>query len=295
MENLRSALRRFSVHGKNGADALRSAITPYFNNSTFEFEPGSSDTTARISICRLQRIQIFAGRYEQPFRLTIPDARSFVQGFPVHGSGKCVNNGIAMQSSPGHGPVAEPGETNLSFRSNFEHVCVFLDPAAVIQALAGLIGAPPGGELKLDRSNPEKRSPTALSFRLLTMLAAELASEGVIPSQLVIAELEQAILVAFLCNTHHNYSCLLQDTPSGLAPRQVRRIEEYIEANWDQPITIEALALIANASARSIFYSFRQHRGYSPMSFVRRVRLRHAREMLGAPNSETTVTGAAFA
>jgi transcriptional regulator GlxA family with amidase domain len=31
------------------------------------------------------------------------------------------------------------------------------------------------------------------------------------------------------------------------------------------------------------------------MSFVRRVRLRHVREMLGAPNSETTVTRAAFA
>jgi transcriptional regulator GlxA family with amidase domain len=96
-------------------------------------------------------------------------------------------------------------------------------------------------------------------------------------------------------NTHHNCSRLLQDTPSRLAPTQVRRIEEYIEANWNQPVTIEASALVANASARSIFHSSREHRGYSPMSFVRRVRLRHVREMLGAPNSETTVTRAAFA
>jgi AraC-like DNA-binding protein len=270
-------------------------MDPYFHDSTFEFESGSKDITAQISICRLGKIQIFSGRYEEPFRLLIPDARSFVQGFPAQGSGECVNNGVLMHLSPGRGAVSEPGEMNLDFGSNCDDVCVFMDPAALVQALAELVGASPGAELKLDRSNPETRSPTRLSFRLLKVLAAELAAEEAIPSPLVIAELEHAILVAFLCNTPHNYSRLLQAAPSGLAPRQVRRVEEYIEANWDQPVTIEALAIVANASARSIFHSFREHRGYSPMNLVKQVRLRHVREMLIRPESGTTVTSAAFA
>src|SRR5579862_4020422 len=103
MDNLNSELIRFSVRGKSGADAFRAAMNPYFNDAIFEFEPGSNDVTAQISICRLGKIQIFSGRYEQRFRLLIPDACSFVQGFPAQGSGECVNNGVAMQLSPGHG------------------------------------------------------------------------------------------------------------------------------------------------------------------------------------------------
>ena len=75
----------------------------------------------------------------------------------------------------------------------------------------------------------------------------------------------------------------------------MRRAEDYIEAHWDQPITIEALALVTNSSARSIFYAFRQSRGYSPMAFVKQIRLRHAREMLMAPLPDTTVADVAFA
>ena len=109
-----------------------------------------------------------------------------------------------------------------------------------------------------------------------------------------LAELEQAILVAFLCGVDHNYGRLLNARPSGAAPWQVRRVEEYIEANWDQPVAIEALAIVANASARSIFHSFREHRSYSPSNFVKQVRLRHAGEMLNRPSDETSVTSVAF-
>jgi transcriptional regulator GlxA family with amidase domain len=110
----------------------------------------------------------------------------------------------------------------------------------------------------------------------------------------VLAELEQAILVAFLCGVDHNYSAALNARPSATAPWQVRRVEEYIEANWDQPIAIEALAIVANASARSIFHSFKEHRGHSPSHFVKQVRLRHAHETLSRPTEGTSVTRVAF-
>jgi transcriptional regulator GlxA family with amidase domain len=75
-------------------------------------------------------------------------------------------------------------------------------------------------------------------------------------------------------------------TPEVESPRQppttwqVRRAEEYIATHWNQPITIASLARATTASARSIFYHFKSSRGQSPMSFVKQVRLDHAREML---------------
>ena len=74
----------------------------------------------------------------------------------------------------------------------------------------------------------------------------------------------------------------------------MRRVEEFIEANWNQPVSIDAIAEITGISARAIFRAFRRSRGYSPMAFAKKVRLRHAQELLVAPDEDTTVTGIAL-
>jgi transcriptional regulator GlxA family with amidase domain len=65
----------------------------------------------------------------------------------------------------------------------------------------------------------------------------------------------------------HHHSHKLEGDSLGSAPWQVRRAEEYIRANWDKPVTIEALAAAANTSVRSLFHSFRQARWHSRAGF----------------------------
>ena len=131
MIDLQAHVQRYAIQGRRGADAFREAVGPYLNNPVLEFEPGSKDITAQISLCRLNKIQIFSGAYKQAFRLLIPDARSFVQTFPFQGSGQVANNGIMTQASAGHGSVIEPGELDVRFSPEAGHVCVFLNPAAL--------------------------------------------------------------------------------------------------------------------------------------------------------------------
>jgi len=71
---------------------------------------------------------------------------------------------------------------------------------------------------------------------------------------------------------------------------QVRRAEEYIETHWNEPITIASLARATAASARSIFYHFKTSRGQSPMSFLKQVRLEHAKDMLEHSGIRRSVT-----
>ena len=87
-------------------------------------------------------------------------------------------------------------------------------------------------------------------------------------------------MVAFLRATPNSLSHLLEDGGYEAAPHEIHRAEQYIEANWDKPITIEDLAAVTNVSARALFKSFRKFRGYSPMGFAKSVRLRRARQML---------------
>src|SRR5208337_5673954 len=100
---------------------------------------------------------------------------------------------------------------------------------------------PLGKKLELDKSNYDCRPEPPMIRALVGPMVAELDREEPDLSPLVLAELEQAVLVAFLCGTGHNYSRLLDGRPRSAAPSQVRRVEEYIEAHWNQPISIEGL------------------------------------------------------
>ena len=199
-----------------------------------------------------------------------------------------------MTSSPRKGMLAEPGCIDLAYGPNFEHSSIFIEPDVLSNTLAALLGRP-ADRLRLDFRDYGSLPEALMVRRLVNLLMAELDAKDSAAAPQVIAELEQAILVAFLCGNNHNYSAQLNGRPLAAAPWQVQRTEEYIEANWDQPITMEALAVVANASARSIFHSFKAHRGFSPMKFVKQVRLNRAREMLSSPPCGATVTRVAFA
>ncbi len=130
--------------------------------------------------------------------------------------------------------------------------------------------------------------------RLLTFFAGELDSASNVLSPALV-ELEQALIVSFLCNNLHNYSASLESRSRPAASWQVRRAEEYIVANWDKPITIEDLARETSSSARSLFRQFGRSRGQSPMAFLKEVRLRHARDLLERTESNLSVTETALA
>jgi len=55
---------------------------------------------------------------------------------------------------------------------------------------------------------------------------------------------------------------------------QVRRTEQFIEVNWDQPLTMDEIASAVGASKRSIFRAFQRARGYSPQAGAATARTR---------------------
>jgi len=110
----------------------------------------------------------------------------------------------------------------------------------------------------------------------------------------VCRELEQAVQIAFLHASRHPFSHLLESEERLPASWVVRRIEEYIEAHWQEAITIDRLAAEAGVSTRAIFRAFERARGYSPMAFAKAVRLKHARQILTSGDPAVSVTAAAF-
>lgn len=157
-----------------------------------------------------------------------------------------------------------------------------------------LLGAKPRGALIFDPAAPAKQ-PSGQVLRELTMfLANQLNSTAPQLPGVMLTELEQVLIVAFLSAHRHNFSELLEGTTKEAAPRAVRLAEEYIEASWNRAITIEELAAQTNTSVRSLYAAFKKARGYSAMTFAKSVRLRRARQMLLEAGPRNSVSEVAY-
>jgi AraC-like DNA-binding protein len=275
-------------------DALKSMLAMYFPGHSLDLGSGWREFRARIGVCPLDKMLLFHGAYRGAVRLGVPDSVRFAQGFPIRGAAESVNNQVVTTSSPQRGIIAEPGELRFSTSPDFEHVVTLIEPETLSETFVALIGRSGVGPIRLTAPTAGSRAEAPFVRGLVTTLYNELAAQNSL-SPVAVAEMQQAILVALVCGYVHNFSHLLDGPPPRTAPWQTRRVEEYIVANWDQPISIQALAIVANASVRSVFNAFRIHRGYTPMHFVKQVRLKHCREMLSNPNAEMTVTEIAFA
>lgn len=287
-------LSRFPAVRTRDPDELQERLSSLYAVRSVELLRNSKNFTACVNHRELQSVGLTYGRYGSALEAILGLTNFYVQGFPIRGRGEAVVDGRSTTVSKEGGLVGGPGALiRLKYSADFKHLILKIRPEALIKKLSALIGNPvntplkPSGQLDGPALEAERR--------LLQFAITEIDRADGTLSALFLAELEQALIVAFLCSNQHNYSHWLSGPLLTVAPWQVRRAEEYIEENWNQPITIEALAFVANTSARSLFSSFKKSRGCSPMSFVKQVRMRHAKAMLTTPEAETSVTSVAFA
>jgi AraC-like DNA-binding protein len=89
--------------------------------------------------------------------------------------------------------------------------------------------------------------------------------------------LEGMVLSTLLLSQPHNHSEALLRPPPAIAPRHVRRAEEFIHANLRLAPTTADIAAHAGVSTRALFDGFRRFLQTTPAAYVRAARLAAAR------------------
>lgn len=289
-------LDRFPVIRTDDVDEMRDAISRHYGDVRLSVAGDFDAFSAHGNHCQLNFIGISYASYGATVDHYYPSlSQSYVVPLAAAGSGWGKTQGRSFEVDGERtfiGSPGMPGEFHVG--PGFEELTVQMDAAAVQRVLSGLVGVEVNGSLQFDPVVDLEVPANRLWLRLLRFLIDEAQSRDEGLPLAALGEIEQALIVMFLRANRHSFSSVLEGGRRDVAPKQVRLAEEYIEANWDQPITIDMLAQLTNASARSLFDSFRKSRGYSPMAFVKRVRLRHARRMLLVPEANATVAGIAF-
>ena len=179
----------------------------------------------------------------------------------------------------------------ITMGAKAKHLHLTLDRAAVEKHLETLSGVTVRGPIVFAPRVPPSRNCGALITGLMRLIIDNLdQGDHLLRNGLVVATLEDAILTALLTTHDHNQSLRFEARPPDLMPRQVRLVEDYIHANFDQPIMMKDFVALTNVSARSIHYAFRKYRGYSPKALLRSVRLERARERLLDPEIRQSVS-----
>jgi len=109
------------------------------------------------------------------------------------------------------------------------------------------------------------------------------------------AGLDDMLLSAILALPSNCSDLLRGGCPVQTAPWLVRRAEQFLEANATEPITVSDVVKECGCSRRSLFASFRQHRGYTPLQFLKEARLKSAREALLRSSPDESVSSVALA
>lgn len=208
------------------------------------------------------------------------------------GSIEYVNGGEVCEVTPDRGMVTSPTRPLLIHYGKASRGFILkIQKAALEQHLRALAGVPIAKPLIFKASMDPGTVFSMRYQRLLHYLLAEIDTDDrLLDTPLWVANLEDMAMTALLTGQPHNYSKCFEAPPPCAALRQVEAVEAFIEAHATRPLTIEDFVTVTGVSGRSLYRAFQNHRGYSPMAFVRATRLGLAHERLadGAPGATVT-------
>lgn len=290
-----SALRHFPFYETRDPDVTRNVLSA---NGVTEYEvtDEASIYEQRVNCVSLRDLSIYHSVCSSGIRMKFSGTDFMRQRICLSGSGRStfgqISSDLDARNWSAVVPAGEGG--SFDFRPGYEELRMVVDDALVRRKLGVLLGDSPVDHISFMPDN-DVRSPGMVRFRrLLAFLLSELELGGPQAPGVVIDEIAEALLVSYLHGHQHNFSHRLLRSPAAPSLSQQRLAEDYIDARWNEAISIEEIAKASNVSPRSIFRNFQDTHGCSPFEYVKRLRLQHARVMLLEGDPASTVTGVAF-
>ncbi len=267
--------RLFSVYGADG------------------FDKGNGSFGIRANYAKLTALGLGFCSYDAPVSVTYPEASFVRQFFSIQGRASYTTSRGSGSIGAWTPIVSGNSRLRMEFGEDYRQLVLRIDTLALEHTVRALTGDASDKRLELSESDPD---PSSMSFvrRQVFDLAEELETFADQYSPLARAELERGLMARFLLSHEHSFSHLLRREPRSAGRNVVDRIEAFIEANWNRPIDLEEIAVVANVGVRTVFREFARAGKGSPAQFAKRVRLQRAAELLRSPVSTTTVTAIAL-
>lgn len=216
--------------------------------------------------------------------------RFYLVQIPLTGAAAVVNGKAHYHSNPDTAAVLNPHlHTSMIWEQGTRQVLVQIERRAMQDHLSVHLGETVQRPLTFTGPLDLTVGAGAALRRLVLYLVAEAdAGSPSIGSGLMGRQFESALMSGLLEARQHDHATELDRQCPPPRPRQQRMAESFIEANLDQPLSVEDIARAAGISPRGLQLSFRQYRGDTPLGFWRNMRLARARSDLQSGHVRVT-------
>ncbi len=265
----------------------------------FSAEPmgQASDFRWGIDIALHDNAVLLSGYHQDEFQFKIEPTRDTAEYLSIvipRNGGMGVAYGARM---------AEAGEGKLLLYNNFEPDSVtmygqsnlidelLLGWSVILQTIDQTFEQSLSGSLQL---LPELSLTTAVGQTIgnlaATMMNGMRDNGPLLRSPIAMSHITQALAELVIRLVPHRLSHLLDQKPSLIAPRHVRRAIEFMQANISQPIGMTEVAAAAGVSIRALQLGFRTFKDTTPLAYLMKLRLREARQDLLDPENSQAVS-----
>jgi AraC-like DNA-binding protein len=294
MQTTAIALSQFPIVDTHDAEVMREIMLTRYGATRFEASE-TSPFLGRSAVAQLGSASLVMCAYGAPALAEFPEADFVRLQFAISGSARTTIAGRAVDVSADQSCVTPADRPcSLEFGSGYQQILIRIEQAALERKLSALLGAKPPGRLEFATAFGSNQLHIDRLKNLVRFVAGELATSSVQISHFLLQEFEQTLIVAFLQAVPNSSSDLLQRGPGEGANAHVRRVEEYIDAHWQLPLSVEHLSNVTGLGVRTIFATFKRHRGYGPFAYLKMIRLKHARKLLQCPVETATVSNVAL-
>jgi AraC-like DNA-binding protein len=237
-------------------------------------------------------------QYSAPVAIRAVARDDYWVQLPVRGQFEAAGSSSSITCDARRAAVLSPTRTDFYLvrsGSRCGRLCLSLTRASLLAQLAALLGESPNKALEftpeMDVTLGYGRS---LVQHVLMAIVDLQAGSALLENRVVVNTFEQFIQTALLLSHPHNYSQPLQRLEKAIAPRDVRRAIDYMEAHLDQAITMSDLVEATGVAGRTLFMHFKSFKGVSPMRYLRNARLRQVRQLLLRAEGGASVTDIAM-
>lgn len=276
-------------------DEFEHRLTTVFGATGFQLQD-SAALQFRNNVVDLEDITLSFWTFGTSIRIDFAENTAAALGLPIRGHGVTTSGKQATSVGVGTPALLSAGRSAaLQYDAELEKLVMEIKPEALKRKLSALLGAPISREIEFDLTRFASEDMLAGLLGLVDILVRQFDDRPCLIAPLALRQVEHAIITQILLTACHQFSNQLHRMPLETSSDHVKRVEEFIEAHWDRPITVEELTEVTGVSARTLFRTFEKHKGYSPMIFAKKLRLERARALLNQPNNAASVTGVALA
>lgn len=173
--------------------------------------------------------------------------------------------------------VNEPGVIRKRWRGAHAMLNVMIDREAVNRTMVGEV---PSGALAAMPLTVIELARTRTFVDMVETVVRDVGGNGMFLSDPSMSASVERLLIMLLYRALWDAQVQKPKEFSGVAPYYVRRAEQFVEANYGRPVSIEALVAASGVSSRTLYYGFSKYRGMSPQKYVKTMRLGEARRRL---------------